>query len=113
MVAWHGNFVPFKYTLNRFCPAGFVGFDHADPSIFTVLTCPSSVPGVAVADFVVFPTRWVVAENTFRPPYFHRNTMSEYMGLVCGTYDGKQGGFEPGAALLQIPPPHARCHSPS
>lgn len=91
--------MPFKYDLHRFCPAGFVGFDHADPSIFTVLTSPSPVPGVAAADFVVFPARWVVAENTFRPPYFHRNTMSEYMGLIRGTYDGKKDGFEAGAAL--------------
>ena len=99
VIAWHGNYVPFKYDLHRFCPAGFVGFDHADPSIFTVLTSPSPVPGVAAADFVVFPARWVVAENTFRPPYFHRNTMSEYMGLIRGTYDGKKDGFEAGAAL--------------
>lgn len=100
VVAWHGNYTPCKYDLRRFCPVGFVGFDHADPSIFTVLTSPSAVPGVAAADFVVFPARWVVAENTFRPPYFHRNTMSEYMGLLRGTYDGKKDGFEPGDARL-------------
>jgi homogentisate 1,2-dioxygenase len=73
-----------------------VGFDHADPSIFTVLTCPSATPGVAVADFVVFPSRWIVAEHTFRPPYFHRNNMNEFMGLICGVYEGKQQGFVPG-----------------
>ena len=77
-----------------------VGFDHADPSIFTVLTCPSATPGVAVADFVVFPSRWIVAEHTFRPPYFHRNNMNEFMGLICGVYEGKQQGFVPGGASL-------------
>lgn len=119
VVAWHGNYVPFKYALSRFCPAGFVGFDHADPSIFTVLTVPSATPGIAAADFVVFPARWVVAENTFRPPYFHRNTMSEYMGLVRGTYDGKKDGFEPGdtltlawLSLLQFNPDQCEWYGP-
>jgi homogentisate 1,2-dioxygenase len=96
VVAWHGNYAPFKYDLNKFCPMNSVGFDHADPSIFTVLTCPSAVPGVATADFVVFPPRWSVADHTFRPPYFHRNTMSEFMGLIRGVYEAKQAGFEPG-----------------
>ena len=97
-----GNYAPYKYDLARFCPVNAVAFDHPDPSIFTVLTVPSAVPGVAVADFVVFPPRWTVADHTFRPPYYHRNTMSEFMGLISGAYDGKQGGFLPGGASLHV-----------
>mmetsp|Transcript_16292 Transcript_16292/g.38654 ORF Transcript_16292/g.38654 Transcript_16292/m.38654 type:complete len:301 (-) Transcript_16292:187-1089(-) len=102
VVAWHGNYAPFKYDLSKFCPVNSVSFDHPDPSIFTVLTAPGKSPGVALADFVVFPPRWAVARNTFRPPYFHRNVMSEFMGLITGEYDGKKEGFEPGGASLHI-----------
>ena len=98
VVAWHGNYAPCKYELSLFNAINTVTFDHPDPSIFTVLTSPSGTPGVANADFVIFPPRWSVAENTFRPPYFHRNMMSEFMGLIKGRYDGKKGGFEPGGA---------------
>lgn len=100
VVAWHGNYSPFKYDLNNFMTINTVSFDHADPSIFTVLTCPSSKPGTAIADFVIFPPRWAVAENTFRPPYYHRNCMSEFMGLIKGSYEAKEGGFLPGGASL-------------
>jgi homogentisate 1,2-dioxygenase len=100
VVAWHGNYYPYKYDLARFNAMNTVGFDHADPSIFTVLTSPSDARGVANVDFVIFPPRWSVAEHTFRPPYFHRNVMSEFMGLVRGEYDAKQGGFVPGGASL-------------
>ena len=100
VVAWHGNYAPYKYDLARFHAMNTVTVDHPDPSIFTVLTCPSNEPGVAVADFVIFPPRWLCAENTFRPPYFHRNVMSEFMGLVTGEYDAKEGGFAPGGASL-------------
>ena len=100
VVAWHGNYYPFKYDLARFNAMNTVSFDHADPSIFTVLTAPSDTPGMANVDFVIFPPRWSVAEGTFRPPYFHRNVMSEFMGLVRGEYDAKQGGFVPGGASL-------------
>lgn len=101
VVAWHGNYAPYKYDLTRFNTMGTVSFDHPDPSIYTVLTSPSDTPGVANCDFVVFPPRWLVAEGTFRPPWFHRNVMSEYMGLVHGTYDAKEGGgFEPGGGSL-------------
>ncbi|GJP47734.1 hypothetical protein CLOM_g6905 [Closterium sp. NIES-68] len=100
VVAWHGNYAPYKYDLHRFCPMNAVAFDHPDPSIFTVLTCPTARPGVAAVDFVVFPPRWAVAEGTFRPPYFHRNCMSEFMGLIAGTYEAKAEGFEPGGASL-------------
>ncbi|CAI5496922.1 unnamed protein product [Closterium sp. Naga37s-1] len=100
VVAWHGNYVPYKYDLTRFCPMNAVAFDHPDPSIFTVLTCPTTRPGVAAVDFVLFPPRWAVAEGTFRPPYFHRNCMSEFMGLITGTYEAKAEGFEPGGASL-------------
>ena len=100
VVAWHGNYAPFKYDLARFNTMNTVSFDHADPSIFTVLTSPSDTRGVANVDFVIFPPRWSVAEHTFRPPYFHRNVMSEFMGLVKGEYDAKQGGFVPGGASL-------------
>ncbi|KAI5455748.1 Homogentisate 1,2-dioxygenase [Mariannaea sp. PMI_226] len=101
VVAWHGTYYPFKYDLGRFNTIGSISYDHPDPSIFTVLTAPSSTPGVAVLDFVIFPPRWLVQEGTFRPPWFHRNTMSEFMGLVDGDYDAKEGGgFQPGGASL-------------
>ena len=100
VVAWHGNYTPFKYDLARFNAINTVSFDHPDPSIFTVLTAPSDTAGVANVDFVVFPPRWTVAEHTFRPPWFHRNLMSEFMGLVHGVYDAKSEGFAPGGASL-------------
>ena len=100
VVAWHGNYAPYKYDLRRFSPVGPVLFDHADPSIFTTLTAPSETPGTANVDFVVFPDRWAVAEDTFRPPWYHRNIMSELMGLVYGVYDAKPQGFVPGGFSL-------------
>ena len=100
VVAWHGNYAPWRYDLNRFNTIGSVSFDHPDPSIFTVLTSPSNVPGRANADFVIFPPRWMVAEDTFRPPWFHRNVMSEAMGLIHGAYDAKAEGFAPGGLSL-------------
>lgn len=100
VVAWHGNYAPYKYDLSRFQVINTVTFDHCDPSIFTVLTSPSEMPGFANVDFVIFPPRWVVAEHTFRPPYFHRNMMSEFMGLITGVYDAKEEGFVPGGASL-------------
>jgi homogentisate 1,2-dioxygenase len=101
VVAWHGNYYPYKYDLGRFNTIGSISFDHPDPSIFTVLTGPSDHPGTAIADFVIFPPRWLVAEDTFRPPWYHRNTMSEFMGLIAGDYDAKVGGgFRPAGASL-------------
>ncbi|MBV8237559.1 MAG: homogentisate 1,2-dioxygenase, partial [Sphingomonas sp.] len=100
VVAWHGNLAPWRYDLSRFNTIGTVSFDHPDPSIFTVLTSPSDVPGRANADFVIFPPRWMVAEDTFRPPWFHRNVMSEAMGLIQGAYDAKADGFSPGGISL-------------
>ncbi|MEO7539620.1 MAG: homogentisate 1,2-dioxygenase, partial [Pyrinomonadaceae bacterium] len=100
VVAWHGNYAPYRYNLRRFNTIGSVSFDHPDPSIFTVLTSPSGDPGVANCDFVIFPDRWLVAEDTFRPPWYHRNTMSEYMGLIYGAYDAKEEGFVPGGGSL-------------
>jgi homogentisate 1,2-dioxygenase len=100
VVAWHGNLAPWKYDLADFNTIGTVSFDHPDPSIFTVLTSPSERPGVANADFVIFPPRWMVAEDTFRPPWFHRNVMSECMGLIRGAYDAKADGFAPGGLSL-------------
>jgi len=100
VVAWHGNLVPYSYDLRRFNTLGTVSFDHPDPSIFTVLTSPGSVPGQANIDFVIFPPRWMVAEHSFRPPWFHRNLMNECMGLVQGAYDAKAGGFLPGGLSL-------------
>ena len=96
VVAWHGNYAPYKYDLRRYSPVGPILFDHADPSIFTVLTSPSETPGTANIDFVIFPDRWLVAENTFRPPWYHMNVMSEFMGLIYGEYDAKPRGFVPG-----------------
>jgi homogentisate 1,2-dioxygenase len=100
VVAWHGNLAPCRYDLRRFNAINTVSYDHPDPSIFTVLTSPGEIPGTANCDFVIFPPRWMVAEDTFRPPWFHRNVMSEFMGLVAGTYDAKAGGFAPGGASL-------------
>jgi len=100
VVAWHGNHVPYLYDLHRFNVLGTISYDHPDPSIFTVLTSPSDTPGLAGVDFVVFAPRWLVGEDTFRPPYFHRNVMSEYMGLIEGAYDAKADGFVPGGGSL-------------
>ncbi|MEU0134458.1 homogentisate 1,2-dioxygenase [Streptomyces sp. NPDC006296] len=100
VVAWHGTHTPYVYDLRRFNVMGTVSYDHPDPSIFTVLTSPSDTPGLAGVDFVVFAPRWLVGEDTFRPPYFHRNVMSEYMGLIEGAYDAKAGGFVPGGGSL-------------
>jgi homogentisate 1,2-dioxygenase len=100
VVAWHGNLAPWRYDLARFNTINTVSFDHPDPSIFTVLTSPSEVPGRANADFVIFPPRWMVAEDSFRPPWFHRNVMSEAMGLITGAYDAKAEGFQPGGLSL-------------
>ncbi|MDR5866949.1 homogentisate 1,2-dioxygenase [Halomonas koreensis] len=106
VVAWHGNYAPYKYDLANFNTINTVSFDHPDPSIFTVLTSASDTPGMANIDFVIFPPRWMVAEDTFRPPYFHRNLMSEFMGLIHGEYDAKAEGFVPGGASLH------NCMSP-
>jgi homogentisate 1,2-dioxygenase len=100
VVAWHGNLYPYKYNLQLFSPVNAVLKDHSDPSIFTVLTAPSCNSGTADVDFVIFPPRWVVSENTFRPPYYHRNIMSEFMGLIQGEYDAKKEGFSPGCSSL-------------
>jgi homogentisate 1,2-dioxygenase len=100
VVAWHGNAAPYRYDLTRFNTINTVSFDHPDPSIFTVLTSPGDSHGTANIDFVIFPPRWMVAEDTFRPPWFHRNIMSEFMGLIEGEYDAKAGGFAPGGASL-------------
>src|SRR5947209_8890578 len=100
VVAWHGNYAPYKYDLRHYSPVGPILYDHADPSIFTVLTSPSETPGTANIDFVVFCDRWMVAENTFRPPWYHMNVMSEFMGLVQGAYDAKPQGFAPGGISL-------------
>jgi len=100
VVGWHGNYVPYKYDTANFMTIGTISYDHPDPSIFTVLTSPSELPGLANADFVIFPPRWLVGEDTFRPPYFHRNVMSEFMGLVEGVHDAKAEGFVPGGVSL-------------
>ena len=100
VVAWHGNYAPYKYDTANYMVIGSISHDHPDPSIFTVLTSPTDTPGLANCDFVIFAPRWLVGENTFRPPWFHRNIMSEYMGLVTGTYDAKAEGFVPGGASL-------------
>jgi len=100
VVAWHGNLTAYKYDLSHFNCINTVSFDHPDPSIYTVLTSPSEIPGTANCDFVIFPPRWMVAEHTFRPPWFHRNFMSEFMGLLLGEYDAKVEGFLPGGASL-------------
>lgn len=100
VVAWHGNYAPYRYHLKRFNTINTVSFDHPDPSIFTVLTSPTDNPGTANLDFVIFPERWMVAEDSFRPPWFHRNVMSEFMGLIEGAYDAKGEGFSPGCSSL-------------
>ena len=100
VLGWHGNHAPYRYDLRRFNTLGSISYDHPDPSIFTVLTSPSQTAGVANIDVVVFGDRWLVAENTFRPPWYHRNVMAEFMGLIYGTYDAKPNGFLPGGASL-------------
>jgi len=100
VVAWHGNYAPYKYDMARFNCINTVSFDHPDPSIFSVLTAPSHLHGTANVDFAIFPPRWLVAEHTFRPPWFHRNMMNEFMGLIYGEYDAKAEGFLPGGASL-------------
>jgi homogentisate 1,2-dioxygenase len=100
VVAWHGNYAPYKYDLRTFSPVGAILFDHPDPSIFSVLTAPSGEEGTANIDFVIFPERWQVAEHSFRPPWYHMNIMSEFMGLIYGRYDAKPEGFAPGAVSL-------------
>ncbi len=100
VVAWHGNYAPYKYDLRTYCPVGAILFDHPDPSIFTVLTAPSGVPGTANIDFVLFRERWMVVEDTFRPPWYHKNIMSELMGNIYGQYDAKPQGFVPGGMSL-------------
>ncbi|MDF1609026.1 homogentisate 1,2-dioxygenase [Hoeflea sp. YIM 152468] len=111
VVAWHGNYAPYKYDLRTFSPVGAIGFDHPDPSIFTVLTAPSGEAGTANIDFVVFPPRWMVAEHSFRPPWYHRNIMSEFMGLIEGQYDAKEEGFLPGGmSLHNMMMPHGPDH---
>lgn len=101
VVAWHGNNVPYRYDLRRFNTIGSISYDHPDPSIFTVLTSQSDTAGVANLDFVIFPPRWLVMEDTFRPPWYHRNIMSEFMGLIYGEYDAKPGNaFAPGGCSL-------------
>ncbi len=100
VVAWHGNYAPYKYDTANYMVIGTISHDHPDPSIFTVLTSPTEAPGLANCDFVIFAPRWLVGENTFRPPWYHRNIMSEYMGLVTGSYDAKAEGFVPGGGSL-------------
>ncbi|MDX1454670.1 MAG: homogentisate 1,2-dioxygenase [Gammaproteobacteria bacterium] len=103
VVAWHGNYAPYKYDLRRFNTIGSISYDHPDPSIFTVLTSQTTQPGTANLDFVIFPPRWLVMEDTFRPPWYHRNLMSEFMGLIHGEYDAKEAkedGFVPGGSSL-------------
>eukprot|EP00475_Leptophrys_vorax_P015473 TRINITY_DN21808_c0_g1_i1.p1 TRINITY_DN21808_c0_g1~~TRINITY_DN21808_c0_g1_i1.p1 ORF type:complete len:221 (-),score=32.14 TRINITY_DN21808_c0_g1_i1:98-760(-) len=100
VVAWHGNYVPYRYDLRKYCAMNSVTYDHPDPSIFTVLTAATDEPGVAVVDFVIFPQRWQVQWSSFRIPYYHRNCMSEYMGNIFGSYEAKPGGFAAGAGSL-------------
>jgi homogentisate 1,2-dioxygenase len=109
VVAWHGNNAPYRYDMARFNTINTVSYDHPDPSIFTVLTSPTDTAGLANMDFVIFPPRWMVAENTFRPPWFHRNTMNECMGLIHGVYDAKADGFLPGGVSLH---PRMSAHGP-
>ncbi|MHC9085686.1 homogentisate 1,2-dioxygenase [Luteimonas sp. RIT-PG2_3] len=100
VVGWHGNHAPYRYDLRRFNAIGSISFDHPDPSIFLVLTSPTDTPGVGNVDFAIFPPRWLVAQDTFRPPWFHRNIASEFMGLVHGVYDAKADGFAPGGCSI-------------
>lgn len=101
VVAWHGNYVPYKYNLEKFVNVGSISVDHIDPSIFCVLTVPSNEPGTPLADFLIFSPRWDVASHTYRPPYFHRNAASEFMGLIYGEYGGRSDEFQPGGASYE------------
>lgn len=106
VVAWHGNYVPYKYDLSLFNTMNSVSYDHPDPSIYTVLTCTVGQGGGTLADFVIFPPRWMVMEHSFRPPYYHRNVMSEFMGMIHGKYDAKEGFVAGGASLHNIMTAH-------
>ncbi|KAF5327629.1 hypothetical protein D9619_004632 [Psilocybe cf. subviscida] len=101
VVAWHGNYIPYKYALEKFVNIGSISKDHIDPSIFCVLTAKSKQPGVPLADFLIFSPRWDVASNTFRPPYYHRNSSTEFMGLLYGIYGGRSDSFQPGGASFE------------
>ena len=106
-MAWHGNYLPYKYDLTKFCAVNSVSYDHLDPSIYTVLTCAGDEPGTALCDFVIFPPRWMSTDsNTFRPPWYHRNVMTEFMGLIHGAYDAKEGFVAGGASLHSCMTPH-------
>lgn len=109
VVAWHGNYHPYRYDLAKFCAINTVTYDHLDPSIFCVLTAQTGEFGVACCDFVIFPPRWMVGEKTFRPPYYHKNVMTEFMGNIRGTYEAKEKGFLPGGASLHS---HMAAHGP-
>ncbi len=109
VVAWHGNYAPYRYNLANFCAVNTVTYDHLDPSIFCVLTAQTAVAGTACCDFVIFPPRWMVAEGTFRPPYYHRNLMSEFMGNIRGAYEAKKEGFLPGGGSLHS---NMQAHGP-
>lgn len=104
VAGWHGTFYPYKYDLGRFSILGSILFDHPDPSIFTVLTAPSNrEPGTSVVDFAIIPPRWNMMEDTYWPPYYHRNTMSEFSGPIV--YDQahewhKEHSFKPYGAQL-------------
>jgi homogentisate 1,2-dioxygenase len=100
VVAWHGNHVPYIYDLRRFNVMGSISYDHPDPSIFLVLQSVSDTPGVDNIDFIIFPPRILAMQDTFRPPWYHRNIASEFMGLISGVYDAKPHGFLPGGASL-------------
>ncbi len=100
VVAWCGTYYPYQYDLSLFKPMFTASIDHPDPSIFVVLSSPSLAPGTSNLDFIIFPERWMVADHTFRPPYYHRNAMSEFMGNIRGAYDAKEHGFLPGGASL-------------
>ena len=106
VVAWHGNYAPYKYNMDNFVTMNSVSVDHPDPSIYTVLTCQTDTPGVALCDFVIFPPRWMVMDHSFRPPYYHRNCMTEFMGMVYGSYDAKKGFVPGGSSLHSCMTPH-------
>lgn len=94
VAGWFGNHVPYVYDLADFSPVGNTLLDHGDPSIYCVLSAPN-------LDLIVFPPRWDATAHTFRPPYFHRNTIAEINGILRD--DEHHAPFVPGCVFITPP----------
>ena len=95
VVAWHGRYAPFKFDLMDFNAYWGANWDHSDPSILTVLTSPHDDHGRNAVDFAVFRGRWDATQDTFRPPYMHRNSAVEFNAVIKSPRT--KGAYRPGA----------------